>query len=269
MGTNNAPEQPFPSLRWVWALRDAEDVSPRLKDLAMLMFSYADRQGQTRPTIATLRLAHVKDGDDKRDGGEPWGERTIQRRRAELVKLGWFTLVSKGVGRGQASVYTLSFPPGTTRENASIDPGKNTSIELPENTSITVALSETGSETDSEAATQLHTCKDSAEGKGSSPFGTTTPCESSTTFGNSTARSVVPTELSSHSAANHSNRDGGAAQTIAEAWAAGDEVAKGEFHDVVQHVLAERVRHGLSTKVDGGATLDSLRAEYARLAQQW
>jgi hypothetical protein len=83
----------FDSLRWAWALREA-DISPRLESLALTMFTYADRQGRMFPTVETLRLKHVN------DDGKPVVARTIIRWRNDLVRLGWLALVKKGDGRG-------------------------------------------------------------------------------------------------------------------------------------------------------------------------
>lgn len=108
----NEQYEQFPSLRWLWALR-AADINPKVRLLGFTLMSFANAEGQMRPTLETLQMRHTN------DDGKPVSDRTIKRWRGELVELGWLSLVKKGDGRGRhnASVYTLSFPPETVTLN--------------------------------------------------------------------------------------------------------------------------------------------------------
>jgi hypothetical protein len=130
----------FPSLRWMWALRDAE-ITPKTRELGLLMMSYADASGLMRPTVDQLRLKIVNDND------VPVSASTIKRRRKELVDAGWIELVQRGgKGRGSAyaSSYRLTFPVAATRfkgaaANSSHLPSENGSRrELPSETEVTL-----------------------------------------------------------------------------------------------------------------------------------
>ena len=103
----NAPT--FPIQRWTWSLREAPDVSPQALALGLLLATYADTStGLLRPSVEQLRMLTVNDKS-------PVGEKTVDRRRRELVRRGWITLVTRGQGRGHASVYRLSWPAHVTR----------------------------------------------------------------------------------------------------------------------------------------------------------
>lgn len=124
---------PFPSLKWEWALRDDPDVQAHVKTLGLWLATFAGPDGHLRPTVDRLRLLIAN------DKGQPVGEKTIDRRRRELVRRGWITLVKRGRGRGQASVYQLSWP---SEKRVTGVPGKRVTSP-PENGSAGDPLRET------------------------------------------------------------------------------------------------------------------------------
>lgn len=126
-------QEPFPSLGWMWALREAE-IEPQLRALAYVLMSYADEQGRCRPTVAQLALRTPSPSS----GGGAASEPTVKRYRKKLVDLGWIELVKKGPGRGLSSVYQLTFPDDAKRvsedsEKRISEPRKNGSHPLQEN----------------------------------------------------------------------------------------------------------------------------------------
>lgn len=123
-------DAPFPSLKWIWAIRERDDLSPNLRFVAYEIGSFADARGEVRPSLDRL----------KADTGI--SHATLKRLRAELVRLGYLELVRRGVGRGQASVYRLTFPTKKTAHAAS----DKTAHEPPIKRLTREPLSETGSE---------------------------------------------------------------------------------------------------------------------------
>jgi hypothetical protein len=126
--TQASPATFFPSAIWQRALRDS-DLDARAKTLGLWMSVYADpKTGEMFPSIASLRLLIVREDD-----GRPVSESTIKRMRRLLVHAGWIELVSKGTGRGKASVYRLSFPAEKQVTEAGENGSENGSDPLAEN----------------------------------------------------------------------------------------------------------------------------------------
>src|SRR2546423_1397766 len=97
--------EPFHSLEWMHQFRDVE-IHPKLRACAHAMMSYANARGEFRPTLAQLALRTPSEVEWRTVASES----SVKRYRGQLVRLGWIELVKKGDGRGNASVYRLSFP---------------------------------------------------------------------------------------------------------------------------------------------------------------
>ena len=125
----------FPSLKWWWAIRDHEDLSPSLRFVAMVIGAFANETGEVRPSLDRLKantgLSHSQ----------------IKRLREQLRRLGYLQIVMKGVGRGQASVYRLTFPQQKQLTEPPVKQLMQTSLHPQENGSSNELLRETGSDT--------------------------------------------------------------------------------------------------------------------------
>lgn len=96
----------FQRATWLRAVRDDPRLDEVHKDLAIQHGIAADGEGvcdQTKAQLKRCLLIRASDG-----GYVP--DRTLDRRRARLVRLGYLNLISKGKGEGHGSRYACVLP---------------------------------------------------------------------------------------------------------------------------------------------------------------